>query len=337
MNCRIYSSRLVSFFNFICWIATIILVSYWIFVYTLDEDLCIVDYKKYFESESDEFPVLSICLKNQISEEKLRLQNPEITVQSYIDFLHGEVFDEELAKINYDNVTIDVSNYVDGSLWEFKNGTIDISTKRQALRSTYAFVHQRGGLYQCYELQMPKEKDLQFIGFYINSNALPLRNRSQNYEMYTYLHYPNHLFASERNIKYTWPILDSNDGYLSRYIIKSVEIVKRRNKGRRPCVEWDDYDGSIEKNHIKNVGCRAPYQKADDEFKICSTKKSMKNASLLKIKNDHMLLPPCKYMGKILYNFEETDMSRTKFYREGHIEIGIYFFDESFKEITQTR
>ena len=173
--------------------------------------------------------------------------------------------------------------------------------------------------------------------FYIDSHALPPRNRSQNFEMLVYLHYPNHLFTSEQNIKYTWPILDSNDGYLSRYIIKSVEIVKRRNKGRRPCVEWDDYDGSIEKNHIKNVGCRAPYQKADDEFKICSTKKSMKNASLLKIKNDHMLVPPCKYMGKILYNFEETDMSRTEFYKEGHIEIGIYFYDETFKEIVQTR
>ena len=63
----------------------------------------------------------------------------------------------------------------------------------------------------------------------------------------------------------------------------------------------------------------------------------MKNASLLKIKNDHMLVPPCKYMGKILYNFEETDMTRTEFYKEGHIEIGIYFYDETFKEIVQTR
>ena len=339
MSCSIYSRRLLLFFQLVCWIATIILVSYWIYVYTLDEDLCIVDYKKYFESDSDEFPVLSICLKNPISEEKLRLQNPEITVQSYIDFLHGEVFDEELAKINYDNVTIDVSNYVDGSLWEFKNGTIDISTKRQALRSTYAFVHQRGGLYQCYELQMPKEKDLQFIGFYINSNALPLRNRSQNYEMYTYLHYPNHLFASERNIKYTWPILDSNEGYLSRYIIKSVEIIKRRNKRRRPCIEWEDYDDSIVSNHIRKVGCRASYQKAVDGIPLCSTKRSMRNASSLKIQNDHdkMLLHPCKYMGKILYDFEETDMSRTKYYKKGHVEIGIFLFDESFKQIIQTR
>ena len=65
----------------------------------------------------------------------------------------------------------------------------------------------------------------------------------------------------------------------------------------------------------------------------------MRNASSLKIQNDHdkMLLHPCKYMGKILYDFEETDMSRTKYYKKGHVEIGIFLFDESFKQIIQTR
>ena len=314
-------------------------MSYWIYVYTLDEDLCIVDYRKYFEDKSDEFPVLSICLKNHISEEKLKLQNPEITIHRYIDFLNGEIFDEDLAKVNYKNVTIDVSNYVNVSGVKFRNKAVEISTTGQALRSTYAFVHQRGGLYQCYELQILKEKELQYMVFYVDSNALPPRNRSQNYEMYTYLHYPNHLFISERNIKYTWPILDSNDGYISRYIVKSVEIIERRNKRRRPCKVWEDYDDCIISNHIRKVGCRAPYRKPVDGIPICSTGRSMKNASSLHIQNDHdqMLLPPCKYMGKILYEFEETDMSRTKYYKEGYLEIGIYFFDNTFRRIIQTR
>ena len=106
MNCSISSCRLVLVFNLLCWIATITLVSYWIYVYTLDEDLCIVDYKKYIENESDAFPVLSICLQNHISEEKLKLQNPEIDVETYIDFLSGKIFDKELAKINYENVMV---------------------------------------------------------------------------------------------------------------------------------------------------------------------------------------------------------------------------------------
>ena len=238
MVSTIYSSRLVSVFHLVCWIVTISLVSYWTYVYTLDDDLCIVDYKKYFENEFDEFPVLSICLKNPISEEKLKLQIPELTTERYIDFLKGDIFDKELAKIDYEKVTIDIARYVNGSKVHYENGTIDITTKRQVLRKTYSFFHRRGGLYHCYELQTPKSKDLQIMVFYIRSKGLPPRNRSQNYEMQTYLHYPNHLFSSERNVKFTWPIRSSNEGYRSRYIIKSVEIIKRRNKGKRPCMEW---------------------------------------------------------------------------------------------------
>ena len=75
---------IVSFFHLICWTITIALVSYWIYAYTLNEDLCLVDYKKYLETDFDEFPVLSICLKDQISKEKLELQNPKIDIETYI-------------------------------------------------------------------------------------------------------------------------------------------------------------------------------------------------------------------------------------------------------------
>ena len=106
---NIYLIRLGSFFHVICWTITIILLSYWIYEYSLNNDLCLVDYKKYYETESDEFPVLSICLKNHISEEKLRLQNPDIDIESYIKFLGGNEFKKELTKIDYGNVTIDMS------------------------------------------------------------------------------------------------------------------------------------------------------------------------------------------------------------------------------------
>ena len=332
-----YFSCVISIFHLICWTITIVIVSYWIYTYTLDDDLCLVDYKKYLEIDSDEFPVLSICLKDQISKEKLELQNPKIDIETYVNFLCGNIYHKELAQINYENVTKDVSKYVTASRVMWRNGTKDKSTQRQVLRASYAFVHQRGGLYQCYELQTPKVKDFKIMIFTIKSDAFPPRNRPQNYEMQTYLHYPNHLFTSNKNIKYTWPMRNSTDGYLSRYIVKSVEMIKRRNKRRRPCMEWDNYDDSILTNHIKNVGCRAPYQKPVDGYGVCSTKDSMKNASLLHIKNDHVLHPPCKSMSKILYDFEESDMTRTEFYGQDHLEIGLYFFDDSFREIVQTR
>ena len=224
MCCSIHSCRLVSLFNLVCWIATIILVSYWIYEYTLDDDLCIVDYQKYYETDSDKFPLLTICLKNQISKQKLKLHNPEIDVDTYINFLSGKIFDKELAKIDYDNVTIDFTRYVNESSILWRNGTWGIPGT--VLRASYSFIKQRtamDGLYQCYELQTPKSKDFEAMFFYIDGNGIPPRNRPQNYEMLTYLHYPNHFLSSEKNIKYTWPIRcllytspSPRDGLLSR-------------------------------------------------------------------------------------------------------------------------
>ena len=333
-----YSAKIGWFFHVICWTITIILLSYWIYEYSLNNDLCLVDYKKYYETESDEFPVLSICLKNHISEEKLRLQNPDIDIESYIKFLGGNEFKKEFTEIDYENVTIDMSKYVRESRVYWRNGTREKSTQRRVLRISHAFYQQRRGeLYQCYELQTPKIEELEYMVFDIKSEGLPARNVSHNYEMNAYVHYPNHLFSSGQNIKNTWPIRDSNDGYISRFLIKSVEIVKRRNKGRRPCKEWDNYDDRIVENHVRNVGCRAPYQKAVDGYEICSTNVSMKAASRLKITTNHVLVPPCTYMGKILYELEEDDMTATAIYKKGYLTIGIYFRDGLFKEIAQTR
>ena len=75
-------------FHFLCCSSVLSLVSYWIYIYNLNEDLCLVDYKNYFETESDEPPVLSICLNNPISEEKLKISAPQIDLDTYLGFLN---------------------------------------------------------------------------------------------------------------------------------------------------------------------------------------------------------------------------------------------------------
>ena len=126
----------------------------------------------------------SICLKNHISEEKLRLQNPDIDIESYIKFLGGNEFKKELTEIDYKNVTVDMSRYVRESRVYWRNGTREKSTQRRVLRIGHALYDQwREALYQCYDLETPKTKEMKIMVFDINSAGLPPRNVSQNYEM----------------------------------------------------------------------------------------------------------------------------------------------------------
>ena len=53
----------VIIFHCICWFSTIVFVSYWFYKFALDEDLCVVDYKPFYESKADVFVFLRKELK----------------------------------------------------------------------------------------------------------------------------------------------------------------------------------------------------------------------------------------------------------------------------------
>ena len=89
-------SRFVTFFHAVCWTAAFALVTYWVYVFIQNDDLCVVDYRKYYETESDVFPMLTICLKNPISVEKMKTQASGINQTAYLQFLNGKVFDSEM-------------------------------------------------------------------------------------------------------------------------------------------------------------------------------------------------------------------------------------------------
>ena len=328
----------VCWFHFICWMAAVTMVSYWIYKFTLNEDLCRTDYKHYYETNSDEFPVLSLCIKHPISEKILKTYDPGLDKGRYFSFLNGTYFDTKMLDIDYNKVKMDMSQESDIPYYSWRNGSMfrDLNNRRKLFRSTVAFFMFEM-FYQCYELQVPKDKMLRFFTVYVNSSALPDRSRPQNYDMLTFLHFPNHLLSSTKTIKYSFPIRKSNDQYLIRYRIKGVEVMKRRNKGSQPCQDWNNYDASILENHIRKVGCRTPYQPLVDDVKLCSTMEEMKNASWSIFNEDYGILPPCKSMDKIYYDYEEMDTAGIIFARKNMLAIGVYFFDKTFKEILQTR
>ena len=110
-------------FEFICWIATISLCIFWIYKYSLNEDLCSVDFKNYFKSEEDVFPMLSLCLHSPISEEKLKTKTPKIDLSTYTKFLQGEDFNSRWLDIDYQSVIKNISDYIEQDGVGFRNGS----------------------------------------------------------------------------------------------------------------------------------------------------------------------------------------------------------------------
>ena len=110
------------FFSFGCFSATFGMTVFWCYKYWLDEDLCLVDYKNFDDSNNIDYPMISMCLANCLIESKLKQYNPSFTEKDYIEYLKGNIFNQGMEKVDFDIVTPDLKKLLLGHFVEFKNG-----------------------------------------------------------------------------------------------------------------------------------------------------------------------------------------------------------------------
>ena len=282
--------------------------------------------------------MLTICLKNPISVEKMKTQASGINQTAYLQFLNGKEFDPEMLSVNYKNVTIDMNEYVVDNWIAWRNGSEMYGPILNSKMFTPSYAVYRSRFYDCYTLQVPNNKQIKKFFVFLNASVFTFLNQKPDYDMIASLHYPNHFLTSEKNIKYLWPKREYFENFAMRFIVNGMEVIRRRNKANRPCDNnWIQYDRKLHSDHIQNVGCRAPYHALNQEMDLCSTKELMKKVLWNTVKEDHGMVPPCKSMTKLFYTYEESSLLGTQFSSPGQIWIGLFHLNNEFKEILQTR
>ena len=334
-NNKVFSSS----FRLLCWLATILLICYWIYLYTLDNDICIVDFKQYYDTPDHTFPKLSICLKNPFLYSRLRIENSTITPQLYSEFLAGKKYSTGLLKINYSAVTLDASQFVDRYWVEYRNGssvTVSVNENMKMLILSYAGFWE-DKFYNCYAVNVPDDKDISTFSMEMLSGIYP-KNVRANGDMISLMHHRSHFMISGVTLKQDFSSRVSNDSYINRFIVKGTEMITRRNKKKSPCYEdWRNYDSMIMKEHAEMLGCTPPYFTATFNISKCSTKEEMANSALRLRFDDYGKHPPCHGMEKIYFTFEEQELGGTSWNRPGYFWIGIYVRDPKLKEIVQIK
>ena len=99
-----------------------------------------------------------------MDEEKLKSYNPGVDADTYLSFLSGEHFDVSLLDIDYENTTLDMSNYVLPEYWIIWNN----KSTSHIINNTNIFKRTHGifsfdvvpVFYQCYELQVPDNENI---------------------------------------------------------------------------------------------------------------------------------------------------------------------------------
>ena len=102
----------------ICALATISFVSNGVYQYMLDEDVSRIAFKTFNSNENDIYPAVTLCFSQPLLNNKLAEYGTGVNITSYNNFLQGIMWDERMAKIDIDDVSVNFEDYLLGKLMQ---------------------------------------------------------------------------------------------------------------------------------------------------------------------------------------------------------------------------
>ena len=320
---------------------TATLIIYWLYHYSLNEDLITVNYKTFYEDQSDHFPDLSLCFSSMFFGKQL--EEFGLNVTSYNNFVNGKYFDDYIKNVNIQNISFQMSDYIEKIWIRWKNGsetTVACTNDcTNILTSTFS-LFTIGRFYNCYELEIPPYKDIEVYEVLLSQELFKASQYQRpEYEFLTLIHYPNQILLSKKSAKFNWPVRKNNISYEMVFKVTDVEIMEQRNKLGYPCdLNWKHHDQNLVLRHATSIGCMPPYQKTNGQIRTCSTSHEMMISKIqLPGTSESLGYPPCKEMKKVLYTYDDGDLTNTIWEEENVFWIGVAFYDSHFKEIVKTR
>ena len=265
-----------------CWVAAVMMVLYWMFEFSIkDEDLSIVDYKTFYQETNIMLPEVSLCIENPFIEDKLKEINSTITISKYLQFLKGEIFDEQMKDIDYDNVTLDIVRYLDQAKIVLANGSL--YHPRETFRP---YVGIRSSSLKCFSFDTPfiPRIGVEYLVVVLKNSIFPhgTRPTHHNFNISTgrgggfevRFNYPRQVFRSYFTAKWIWESLgynSSNKWIGMTFKMKNIEALKRRSKYALPCNnDWKHDDEKIMDEIIKRIQCKPPHLDRNYQLEICS-------------------------------------------------------------------
>ena len=328
-------------FGIICLGTTLSMCGYWCYKFYLNEDSTVVSYRRFYDTDDDIFPTISFCLQNPFLEASLAKHG--VNKSSYLQFLQGKYYSEEMLDISYDNVTVDISNFIKGYRIHFRNGTFSkfqsgLTHEKKKMLASTSFNGITGyyeRFYKCFALEIPKIKDLQKFRILFSNEIFPGGKRPTTYGLKTYVHLPKQFLLSSYTARWTWPSRSSNESYKMRFLLQGIDVVTKRRKKDDTCNEfWKTYDDWIIQQHKKKIKCNNPYQVNEKNLPPCNGQELMSGALLSPfIVDRYKYEKPCKTMETVRIKFIESAMHDKK----GEFWFSIQFPQNRFKQIIQTR
>ena len=330
-------------FRFICSLLAIVLVVDVFYKFSKNEDISLLKYTSYLKTENDYYPVISFCFKNPFLTEQLEKYGADEA--TYLHFLEGKNISDELLEIDYDQVTMDVNDYLAGYWISWVNGTHESfpagseGGRRhfETLVSFNGFINRQ--FFKCYSVNHKTQQSRRLQSIKLRQGIFQNKSRASYYSFVTLLHYPRQVLRSLGTLRRVWKERKNNHDYSMHFTLTGMDVMNRRDKQNDRCSpNWRNYDDSVIAKKIKNSGCIMPYETANMSMPKCKTVDSiMENNHGLEHYEGTGIQPPCRSVEKIGYEYVEYDLDSSAWAGQGHFWMSLETNDQKFKEIDQHR
>ena len=296
-------------FFIICLFATVSLSIYSFRRYLKIDDLTVLKDTNFFSSKEAIYPSLTFCILSPFLEYEFeRFKDDAINMYSYIEFLKGEIWDDRLADIDYDNVTVSLeSNILDASL------ITPSKTMEEWIPTFYtSFISSER---KCFTIDAPiRDHILWYFNVSIKHTIFRNGFRLNSDGLRTYFHYPGQLFAGLFTVKYDYLSRGYPPSYYKMHFeIRDIDVLTRRNKIHEPCIEsMASYDHLIIAKKLAEIGCYPAYMQFQIVQKLnlpkCDNASQMKEIAALGMNlHDESIKRPCRAISRIDYTYQEIE------------------------------
>ena len=318
----------------------------------MNEDVSQVTYQEFHQTEENIYPSLTLCFSNIFKDEELRKYGVNNSYD-YSEYLSGDYWNDQMALIDYDNVTMDLRNYMMGIVmwtpdWTYIYGdesytynhiTPESSINTNGWKPDF-YTSYRGYQQKCMTIDIPNTegKKVWTFGTVFDDSIFPNSTRPDYYEFGVKVHYPGQLLRHQMQ-KYVWKA--HNGDYITmKFKILKLEVIKLRASAKESCNKnWRNDDEITMLEEIKKVGCKPSYVKNGAPFPTCRSLKEMKTFSSV---NYSSYLKPCNSLQKVLYSYGEYNdlQDWTKEWIDNVtslFDVQLEFTDGTYMEIEQVR
>ena len=319
-------------FNVACFSIAFGMTVYWMYKFWKDEDGVQISLKHFDTVSAGQYPVLSLCFKELFVESKLKHYNITLTEKKYLEILKGERGYDGMEEIDFDDITINMTDFYLSHFIRFRNetGVVGSNFLNEWLHVTYSFVWSQWFI-KCFGFNI-EYTNVKYASFGFNSSVFPNKIRPADRTFMAFIHLPNQFPTDTSFSKYSWPKRTNRKALRMSFTLQQVEVLRKRNKRSDPCISDSlKYDEVILEEHLEKVGCRAPHQKTNKNWKICDARLKMKEAAFGARKKSKS---PCKTVSSLFFAYHEwsyDDPTKSDWFR-------VYIaFPSQFKEIKMVR